>query len=104
MKLVVAQALAGTLLISGVSFAIADTIVISPDQEEVIHHYVIEHKTAPVTLPSDVQVEVGTILPGTVELQTLDVPDMKTRYDYVVVDGKTVLVDPDTRKVVKVIQ
>jgi hypothetical protein len=35
-----------------------------------------------------------------VELHELDVPDVS--YRYVVVNGKTVLVDPGTRKIVRV--
>ena len=39
--------------------------------------------------------------PDTVELHAVEVPDVK--YRYVVVGGRTVLVDPDTRKVVHII-
>ena len=80
-----------------------DTIVIAPEQQKVIHEYVVKQNTAPVVLPSDTTVEVGTVVPDSVEIHTLDVPDMQTRYDYMVVNGQTVLVDPQSRKIVEVL-
>lgn len=47
-----------------------------------------------------VELNVGTALPGTVELH--EIPNVK--YRYVVVDDRTVVVDPGTRKVIKIIQ
>ncbi|ESX41103.1 hypothetical protein X761_33475 [Mesorhizobium sp. LSHC424B00] len=52
---------------------------------------------ASVNLPG-VELNVGTALPETVEIH--EVPNVK--YRYVVVDNRTVLVDPGTRKIVKV--
>jgi hypothetical protein len=43
---------------------------------------------------------IGSALPDTVELHKL--PNAK--YRYVVIDNQTVIVDPGTRKIVKVIQ
>ena len=102
MRIHLASAVAGLLLLGGAGLAAAQDVVIAPEQETVIREYVTTHKVDPVELPADVQVTVGSTLPDTVELHTLDVPDVK--YSYVVVDGKTVLVEPDTRKIVHVIQ
>jgi hypothetical protein len=80
--------------------ALADTIVVSPEQETVIREYVTTHSVAPATV-TGVEVSVGTVLPETVELHAIDVPDVT--YRYVVVDGQTLLVDPGTRKIVHVV-
>ncbi|TIP69919.1 MAG: DUF1236 domain-containing protein, partial [Mesorhizobium sp.] len=52
---------------------------------------------ASLSLPG-VELNIGTALPETVELY--EVPDVQ--YRYVVIEGRTVLVDPGTRKIVKV--
>lgn len=81
--------------------ALAQTIVVSPQQETVIREYVTTHTVAPATV-TGVDVVVGSTLPDTVELHAIDVPDVS--YRYVVVDGKTVLVDPGTRKIIHVVK
>ncbi|EHK55283.1 DUF1236 domain-containing protein [Allomesorhizobium alhagi] len=102
MKVHLTSAVAGLLLLGGASFAVAQAVVIAPEQETVIREYVTTQKVDPVELPADVEVTVGATLPETVELHTLDVPDVN--YQYVVVDGRTVLVEPDTRKIVHVME
>jgi len=42
--------------------------------------------------------------PDTVEVHALDVPKVKTKYDYVVIGKQTVLVEPKTRKIIQVIE
>ncbi|MDN5928071.1 MAG: DUF1236 domain-containing protein [Hyphomicrobiales bacterium] len=103
MKTLVSSLLAAGILAAGTGFALADTVVIAPAQQKVIHEYVIKQNSAPVVLPSDTAVEVGTVVPDTVEIHQLDVPDMQVQYDYMVVNGQTVLVDPQTRKIVEII-
>ena len=88
----------GSLLTSA---AMADTVVIAPEQETVIREYVTTHEVAPVEV-TDVDIAVGSTLPDTVELHAIDVPDVS--YRYVVVGGQTVLVDPDSRKIVHVLK
>lgn len=66
--------------------------------------YVVKQHVEPVAPPSGVDITVGTTLPDTVEIHDLDVPDMKTRYSYVVVEGRTVLVELGTRRIVRVIE
>jgi Protein of unknown function (DUF1236) len=101
MRIHLTSAVAGLLLLGGAGFAVAQDVVIAPEQETVIREYVTKQNVASVEVPG-VEVTVGATLPDTVELHTLDVPDVK--YSYVVVGGKTVLVEPDTRKIVHVIQ
>ena len=81
--------------------ALAQTVVIKPEQEVLIRDYVTAQKVAPAEI-TGVEIAVGATLPETVELHALEVPDVT--YRYVVVDGKTVLVEPDTRKIVHVIE
>lgn len=96
--------IAGTLLLTGAGAAMAQDVVIAPEQETVIREYVVKHRVQPVAPPPGVEVTVGTTLPDTVEIQTLDVPDMTTKYSYVVLDGRTVLVEPGTRKIVHILR
>ena len=99
MKRISLAALAlGSLLTSA---AMADTVVIAPEQETVIREYVTTHEVAPVEV-TDVEIAGGSTLPDTVELHAIDVPDVS--YRYVVVGGQTVLVDPDSRKIVHVLK
>ncbi|RUV73533.1 MAG: DUF1236 domain-containing protein [Mesorhizobium sp.] len=91
------SAAAGILLFVGVSAAAAQDVIIQPEQDTVIREYVKKKPVASLSLPG-VELNIGTPLPETVELY--EVPDVQ--YRYVVVDGRTVLVDPGTRKIVKI--
>lgn len=88
------------MIVMGTSSVLhAQTVVISPEQEVVIQKYVTAHTVTSVDVP-DVDVVVGTALPETVELHRIDAPDVT--YSYVVVNGKTAVVDPGTRKVIRI--
>lgn len=100
MKNKLTGALAGILIFAGSAAAVAQTVVIAPEQETVIREYVRKQPLASVKLPG-VELNVGSTLPDTVELHTIDAPDVT--YRYVVVDDRTVLVDPGTRKIVRVL-
>ena len=89
---------AGLVLVAGIGAAVADTVVVlKPEQQTVVREYIHKQKLASVSLLG-VELNVGTALPDTVELR--EVPNVK--YRYVVIDNRTVLVDPGTRKIVKV--
>jgi hypothetical protein len=90
---------AGILLLTGMGAAAAQDVVIQPQDETVIQEYVKKEPLASVKVPG-VELNVGTALPDTVELH--EVPNVK--YRYVVVDNRTVIVDPGTRKIVKILQ
>ncbi|TPK80048.1 DUF1236 domain-containing protein [Mesorhizobium sp. B2-4-12] len=92
-------AAAAALLLAGIGAAAAEDVVIQPEQETVIKEYVKKQPLASVKVPG-VELNVGTALPDTVELH--EVPNVK--YRYTVIDNRTVVVDPGTRKIVKVIQ
>ena len=97
MRIHLTAAAAGFLLLAGIGAAAADTVIIQPEQETVIREYVKKQPLASVTLPG-VELNIGTALPDTVELR--EVPDVQ--YRYVVIDNRTVVVDPGTRKIIKV--
>ena len=98
MKVALLNAALGVALLSGVGAALAEDVVIAPEQETVIREYVKKEPVASLKLPG-VELNIGSTLPDTVELR--EIPDVQ--YRYVVVDGQTVLVDPGTRRIVKVI-
>jgi len=80
------------------------TVVISPEQATVIREYIVTQEPAPVELPADLTLEVGTALPETIELRPLEAPDLDVQYRYVVVDGRTFLVELETREIVHIIE
>jgi hypothetical protein len=92
-------AAAGFLLLAGVGAVAAQDVIIAPEQETVIKEYVKKQPLASVEIPG-VELNIGSTLPETVELH--EIPDVE--YRYVVVDNRTVVVDPGTRKIVKIIQ
>ena len=100
MKLHLTSAFAGLVLVSGAAAALADTVVLAPEQETVIREYVKKQPLASVSLPG-VELNIGSSLPDTVELHAIDSGDVK--YDYVVIDNRTVVVEPQTRRIVKVL-
>ncbi|SFO64727.1 Protein of unknown function [Mesorhizobium sp. NFR06] len=99
MKMHLTNVAAGLLLLAGVGATAAQDVVIEPEQETIIKEYVHKQPLASIEIPG-VKLSVGSVLPDTVELH--EVPNVK--YRYVVVDNQTVVVDPGTRKIVKVIQ
>jgi hypothetical protein len=98
MKMHLTTAAASLLLLAGVGAVAAQDVVIAPEQETVIREYVHKQPLASVKVPG-IELNVGSALPDTVELH--EVPNVK--YRYVVVDNRTVIVDPGTRKIVKVL-
>lgn len=99
MKLHVAAT--GLALLAGVSFASAQAVIIEPEQEVVIKEYVQKKPLASIDLPG-VELNIGSTVPEEVELHAVEVPDVQ--YQYVVVDNRTVLVEPGTRRIVRIIE
>ncbi|CAN7744581.1 DUF1236 domain-containing protein [Mesorhizobium amorphae] len=97
MKIHLTTAAASLFILLGVGAAAAEDVIIQPEEDTVIQEYVKKEPLASIKLPG-VELNVGTALPDTVELR--EVPNVK--YRYVVIDNRTVLVDPGTRKIVKV--
>ncbi len=99
MNRVIRPGYAAIVIMLGAKAALAQAVVIAPEQETVIKEYVTKQNVTSVDVPS-VTVSVGGTLPETVELHKVDVPNVS--YSYVVVNGKTALVEPKTRKIVRI--
>ncbi len=91
--------IAATILLAGTAVATAQTVVVTPEQEVVVREYV---KTNPVVVerPSNFELIVGAIIPDVFKPGELAENTLPTRYQYVVVDGRTALIDPSSRKIV----
>jgi hypothetical protein len=97
----------GAAMLFSVTSALSQAVIeFTPEQESTIYSTVIAApvRTAP---PADIRVAVGAELPAAVELY--DVPPAiefpaARRLRYTVVDRQVVLVDPGTRRVVRVIR
>jgi len=97
----------GVAMLFGVTSALAQAVIeFTPEQERTIYSTVIAApvRTAP---PADIRVAVGAELPGAVELYevpaAIEYPAAR-RLRYTVIDRQVVLVDPGTRKVIRVIR
>jgi hypothetical protein len=83
--------------------AMAQTVVIAPEQRTTIKEYVVKEKVRPYKLQS--RVTVGAVLPAEVELAPVPEtwgPTFRS-YRYVYTGDDVVLVDPSDRRVVQVI-
>ena len=100
MKSHVHAVLAGIVLLGGVQIASAETVVIAPEQETVIREYVKKKPIASINLPG-VELNIGSTVPDTVEVYKIEDPTVT--YSYTVVGNRTYVVEPGTRKVVKIL-
>jgi hypothetical protein len=98
MKTIIINSVAGLLLLSGISVAIAETVVLEPEQETTIREYVKKEPLASIKLPG-VELKVGSKVPEKVELHKVP----KVKYEYTVIDNRTVVVDPETHTIIKVL-
>jgi hypothetical protein len=93
-------------LFGGGSALAQATIEITPEQEASVYAVITKEKL-PTPPSADVKVSIGAVLPETVELYevptTVEVPEVR-KYRYTVVKEHVVLVDPTSRKVVKIIR
>jgi len=107
----VAVAAAG-FLASGSAFAqmstetTTTTWTVKPQERTVIKDYVVKEKVRPEAIKEDVA--IGTPVPADVQLQPVPaaiytrVPEAR-HYQYFDWDGRVVFVDPDSRKVVQIV-
>ena len=79
---------------------------VQPQERTVIHEYIQRARVRPETVKEEVT--VGTPVPADIELQPVPeeiyakVPEAQ-RYQYFDWDGRMVFVDPDSRKVVQIV-
>jgi uncharacterized protein DUF1236 len=86
------------------SRAVAQIVVIAPEQRTEIKEYVVQHKVKPVQIRE--RIAVGVTIPADVELHAVpsDWGPSFSRYRYVYADDDVVLVEPSSRKVIQVIE
>ena len=77
------------------------TVTIDPEIETEVRTYVTRENWRSVDVPTGTSITVGSELPSSIELRT--VPRVE-RYRAAVVGGRTVLVDPSTRRIVRIIE
>jgi hypothetical protein len=100
-------AVAAAVAISGTAFAQSSTTTtttttINPTQEGAIRTYVTKEHTVSIPPPPGFTVAEGAVVPPTVELHPLP-PTVGVPYDYSVIGGRTVVVNPSSRAVVGVV-
>ncbi|WP_056707975.1 DUF1236 domain-containing protein [Bosea sp. Leaf344] len=96
---------AGAVLLSAPALAQSSTTTtttITTEQTGKVRSYVMKEKPESVKITKEVS--VGAELPNEVQLRTLPADVGVSEYSYTVVNGQTVLVEPRTRKIVKIIE
>lgn len=92
--------IAALALAASMTWAAAQDVIITPEQDVVVREYVKKKPLASIALPG-VELNIGSALPETVEVHRFEeTPDFT--YEYVVIDNRTVLVEPGTRRIMKV--
>lgn len=82
------------------------TWTVKPEERTVIHDYVVKEKVRPERIKEEV--DIGAPVPADVELQPVPqeiyerVPEAR-HYQYFDWNGRVVFVDPDSRKVVQIV-
>jgi hypothetical protein len=81
----------------------ADVDGIAPDQRSAFREYIVRERVPDYTIPD--RVVVGGVLPEA-GVTYYDVPQTfgVTPYRYTVVNGRTILVEPRTRRIVQVVE
>jgi hypothetical protein len=107
MKLFLATAMA--VMISGAVFAqettttTTKTVVVTPEQESAITSYVTKEKRTIVVAPAGFVASNGVVVPQTIEIHSFPSEVGVTNYSYSTIGGQTVLIDPQTRQIVRIL-
>ena len=102
-RTLMAGAAALAVMFAGQALAQSVEVEIAPEQRTRIKEYVVKERIAPVRVKE--RVAVGAVLADDVELRTVpsDWGPWGARYRYVYADDHVVLVEPSSRKVVRII-
>src|SRR5262245_42382988 len=76
--------------------------VLEPPQPAAIHEYIVRERRESVVAPAGFSLSLGVTLPPSIELHAFPAT-VGVRHRYVVMDNRTVLVDPGTRRVIQII-
>ena len=96
-----APVIIAALLASSAAMA-QTTTTITTEQQGKVRAYVMKERPSSVKVTETVA--VGSALPSSVTLHTLPSDIGVTGYSYGVVNDKTVLVEPGTRKIIQIIE
>jgi hypothetical protein len=96
-------------LIAGSAFAqgmteTTTTTTISPADETQMREYIVKEHRAAIAPPQGFTVTTGAVLPESVSLYSFPADRPWGRYEYTVIGDQRILVDPGTRRVVKIIR
>jgi hypothetical protein len=102
-RTIMAATTALAVLFSGQALAQSVEVEIAPEQRTRIKEYVVKEKVAPVRVKE--RISVGATLPTDVELRTVpsEWGPWGSRYRYVYAEDRVYLVEPSSRKVVRVV-
>jgi len=87
--------------------ALAQSVIIEPQQRTVIRNYVVKERVRPIELRE--RVVVGATIPAEIELTPVpetiyaEVPSLRP-YRYFVWDDRFVLVEPSSRRVLQIVE
>jgi hypothetical protein len=101
-KIILAAAVAMAPLVAVAQTSTTTTTTITTEQQSKVRAYVMKEK--PASMKVTETVTVGAALPSSVTLHTLPADVGVTQYRYAVVNDKTVLVEPSSRKIIQVIE
>lgn len=109
MKHLLIAGAAVALLASGYAYAqdAEATLTITPAHRTIIKQYIVKEHVRPATIREDVA--VGAVIPADVTLEPVPsawistAPEVKS-YDYFDWNGKVVFVEPQSRKVVQIVE
>lgn len=102
-RLILATAIATTLVASSTAFAQVSITIGQPEQTR-IKEYVVKEKVKPVMITE--KVTVGATLPSNVELHAApsDWGPKASKYRYVYTNDHVVLVEPSSRRVIHIVE
>lgn len=103
-RTMLAGAAALAVLFAGQALAQSVEVEIAPEQRTRIKEYVVKERVAPLRVKE--RIAVGAVLPADVELRTVpsDWGPWGARYRYVYSDDHVVLVEPSSRRVVRIVE
>ncbi len=77
---------------------------ISPAQEAKIKEFVADEHRTSVAVPASFRLSVGAEVPQSVEIYEFNEDLGLSQHRYTIISGKTVIVDPGTRKVLRIME
>jgi hypothetical protein len=93
-KLVIGAALA--------AFALPALAQVAVEIGPEVREYIVKEGRSSVAVDADIA--VGTVLPADVEFYAIEGVPTATTYRYAVVNNKRVIVEPETRKVIQIVE